>query len=67
MARDLDCYRNYDLRRHAYHAIKTDYRLGAQAAQHVIMKVADAYITLPASPPSAGTPKAAPLAATASG
>jgi len=46
MARDIDCYRNYDLRRHAYHGIKTDYRLGAQAAQHVIKKVADAYVTL---------------------
>ena len=46
MARDIDCYRNYDLRRHAYHGIKTDHRLGAQAAQHVIKKVADAYTTL---------------------
>lgn len=45
MARDIGCYRNYDLRRHAYHGIKTDYRLGAQAAQHVIKKVADAYTT----------------------
>jgi putative transposase len=49
MAREIDCYRNYDLRRHAYHGIKTDYRLGAQAAQHVIKKVADAYSTLAAN------------------
>jgi IS605 OrfB family transposase len=46
VARHIGCYRNYDLRRHAYHGIKTDYRLGAQAAQHVIKKVADAYTTL---------------------
>ncbi|MEU5941610.1 transposase [Micromonospora sp. NPDC047548] len=44
-ARDIGCYRNYDLRRHAYHGIKTDYRLGAQAAQHAIKKVADSYTT----------------------
>ncbi len=49
MARETGCYRNYDLRRHAYHGIKTDYRLGAQAAQHVIKKVADAYTTLAAN------------------
>ncbi|HEX5543124.1 MAG TPA: transposase [Micromonospora sp.] len=49
MARDLGCYRNYDLRRHAYHGIKTSYGLGAQAAQHVIKKVADAYTTLRAN------------------
>ncbi|WP_231935290.1 RNA-guided endonuclease InsQ/TnpB family protein [Micromonospora viridifaciens] len=49
MARDVNCYRNYDLRRHAYHGIKDDYGLGAQAAQHVIKKVADAYKTLSAN------------------
>lgn len=49
VARDQDCYRNYDLRRHTYHQIKTDHRLGAQAAQHVIKKVADAYATLRAN------------------
>ncbi|MFF0372018.1 RNA-guided endonuclease InsQ/TnpB family protein [Micromonospora sp. NPDC005087] len=48
-ARENDCYRNYDLRRHTYHGIKTGYRLGAQAAQHVIKKVADAYSTLAAN------------------
>ncbi|GGR77525.1 transposase [Micromonospora fulviviridis] len=46
MAREIDCYRNYDLRRHAYHGIKDDYGLGAQAAQPVIKKVADVYKTL---------------------
>src|SRR4051794_19817412 len=45
MARDLGCYRNYDLRKHAYQGVKHDYGLGAQAAQHVIKKVADAYQT----------------------
>ncbi|HEX5543576.1 MAG TPA: hypothetical protein VFX60_18835 [Micromonospora sp.] len=49
MARDLGCYRNYDMRRHTYHGIKTSYGLGAQAAQHVIKKVADAYTTLRAN------------------
>ncbi|MFU8854622.1 RNA-guided endonuclease InsQ/TnpB family protein [Micromonospora sp. SL1-18] len=46
LAREIDCYRNYDLRRHAYHRIKDDYGLGAQAAQHVIKKVTDSYKTL---------------------
>ncbi|HEX5540298.1 MAG TPA: hypothetical protein VFX60_01845 [Micromonospora sp.] len=49
MARGLGCYRNYDLRRHAYQRIKTSYGLGAQAAQHVIKKVADAYAALKAN------------------
>lgn len=49
LARDVRCYRNYDLRRHAYRDIKTSYGLGAQAAQHVIKKVADAYTTLRAN------------------
>ena len=48
-ARETGCYRNYDLRKHAYRAIKADYRLGAQAAQHVIKKVCDAYTTLRAN------------------
>ncbi|MEO3780922.1 transposase [Micromonospora sp. B11E3] len=48
-ARGVGCYRNYDLRRHAYHGIKDDHRLGAQAAQHVIKKVADSYRTLAAN------------------
>ncbi|MGW5671602.1 RNA-guided endonuclease InsQ/TnpB family protein [Micromonospora sp. NPDC003776] len=46
MAREIGCYRNYDLRRHAYQGIKDGYGLGAQAAQHVIKKVADVYKTL---------------------
>lgn len=46
VARGIDCYRNYDLRRHTYDGIKADHMLGAQAAQHVIKKVCDAYRTL---------------------
>lgn len=48
-ARVANRYRNYDLRAHAYQAIKAKYGLGAQAAQHVIKKVADAYATLKAN------------------
>ncbi|MFF0371434.1 RNA-guided endonuclease InsQ/TnpB family protein [Micromonospora sp. NPDC005087] len=48
-ARQVDCYRNYELRKHTYQGIKAEYRLGAQAAQHVIKKVADAYATLTAN------------------
>jgi IS605 OrfB family transposase len=49
LARDIDCHRNYDLRRHAYRRIRSDHGLGAQAAQHVIRKVVDAYTTLGAN------------------
>lgn len=42
-------FRNYDLRRHAYGQIKDRYGLAAQAAQHVIKKVTDAYATLHAN------------------
>jgi IS605 OrfB family transposase len=49
LAREVRCYRNYDLRRHTYQDIKASYGLGAQAAQHVIKKVADAYATLKAN------------------
>ncbi|MEV0348760.1 hypothetical protein AB0H88_23530 [Nonomuraea sp. NPDC050680] len=42
-------FRNYDLRKHTYTQIKDRYGLAAQAAQHVIKKVADAYATLHAS------------------
>ncbi|WP_037969260.1 RNA-guided endonuclease InsQ/TnpB family protein [Streptosporangium amethystogenes] len=42
-------FRNYDLRRHVYGQIKDDYGLAAQAAQHVVKKVADAYATLHAN------------------
>lgn len=49
MARETGVYRNYDLRKKSYQAIKDDYNLGAQAAQHTIKKVADAYTTLKAN------------------
>jgi predicted transposase len=49
VAWETDTYRNYDLRKHVYAGIKDDYALGAQAAQHVIKKVADAYATLNAN------------------
>jgi hypothetical protein len=49
IARQSAVYRNYDLRKHVYTAIKDDYALGAQAAQHVIKKVSDAYKTLKAN------------------
>ncbi|MEU8205805.1 transposase [Streptosporangium sp. NPDC049046] len=42
-------FRNYDLRKHTYGQIKDDYKLAAQAAQHVIKKVTDAYATLHAN------------------
>ncbi|MFF5207373.1 RNA-guided endonuclease InsQ/TnpB family protein [Streptosporangium sp. NPDC000396] len=40
------CFRNFDLRKHTYEQIKAAFGLAAQAAQHVIKKVADAYRTL---------------------
>ncbi|WP_204289687.1 RNA-guided endonuclease InsQ/TnpB family protein, partial [Microbispora amethystogenes] len=43
------CFRNYDLRKHTYDRIKAEFGLAAQAAQHVIKKVADAYTTLHAN------------------
>jgi IS605 OrfB family transposase len=49
MARDLGCYRSYDLRKHAYQSVNDGYGLGAQAAQHAIKKVTDAYATLKAN------------------
>ena len=49
VARQTGTYRNYDLRKHVYAGIKDDYALGAQAAQHVIKKVADAYATVKAN------------------
>ncbi|MFI6451479.1 RNA-guided endonuclease InsQ/TnpB family protein [Streptosporangium amethystogenes] len=49
LAHDRRVFRNYDLRRHAYGQIKDTYGLAAQAAQHVIKKVADAYATLHAN------------------
>ncbi|WP_144126899.1 RNA-guided endonuclease InsQ/TnpB family protein [Catellatospora sichuanensis] len=49
VARQSGAYRNYDLRKHVYQAIKDQHRLGAQAAQHVIKKVSDSYKTLKAN------------------
>ncbi|MFC5003926.1 RNA-guided endonuclease InsQ/TnpB family protein [Dactylosporangium cerinum] len=49
LARDVGVYRNYDLRKHVYAGIRNDHGLGAQAAQHVIKKVCDAYKTLRAN------------------
>ncbi|MER6173624.1 RNA-guided endonuclease TnpB family protein, partial [Streptosporangium sp. NPDC001681] len=49
LAHDQRVFRNYDLRRHVYGQIKDDYGLAAQAAQHVIKKVTDAYATLHAN------------------
>jgi putative transposase len=49
VARNAQVYRNYDLRKHVYAGIKDDHGLGAQAAQHVIKKVCDAYKTLKAN------------------
>ncbi|MBN1173392.1 MAG: transposase [Micromonosporaceae bacterium] len=49
VARQTGTFRNYDLRRHTYQDIKAAHGLGAQAAQHVIKKVADAYTTLAAN------------------
>ena len=48
-ARSTGTYRNYDLRRHTYADIKARHGLGAQAAQHVIKKVCDAYTALRAN------------------
>jgi IS605 OrfB family transposase len=41
--------RNFALREHTYGEIKARWRLGAQAAQHVIKKTCDAYATLEAN------------------
>ncbi|WP_328808922.1 RNA-guided endonuclease InsQ/TnpB family protein [Nonomuraea montanisoli] len=43
------CFRNFDLRKHTYEQVKAVFGLGAQAAQHVIKKVCDAYRTLHAN------------------
>ncbi|OUC75677.1 RNA-guided endonuclease InsQ/TnpB family protein, partial [Streptosporangium minutum] len=49
LAHSQRVFRNYDLRKHAYGQIKDNYGLAAQAAQHVIKKVTDAYATLHAN------------------
>jgi IS605 OrfB family transposase len=43
------CFRNFDLRTYTYDQIKAEFALAAQAAQHVIKKVCDAYRTLHAN------------------
>lgn len=43
------CFRSYDLRKFAYEQVKAAFGLAAQAAQHVIKKVCDAYRTLHAN------------------
>ncbi|MEV0757853.1 RNA-guided endonuclease TnpB family protein, partial [Streptosporangium sp. NPDC050280] len=48
-AHEQRTFRNYDLRKHTYTQIKDRYGLAAQAAQHVVKKVADAYATLHAN------------------
>ncbi|WP_151482709.1 RNA-guided endonuclease InsQ/TnpB family protein [Streptomyces albicerus] len=42
-------FKNFALRQHTYEQIKTQWNLGAQAAQHVIKKTCDAYATLKAN------------------
>ncbi|WP_455351590.1 RNA-guided endonuclease InsQ/TnpB family protein [Streptomyces sp. SYSU K217416] len=42
-------FKNFALRKHTYEQAKSGWRLGAQAAQHVIKKVCDAYTTLRAN------------------
>ncbi|WGD38820.1 RNA-guided endonuclease InsQ/TnpB family protein [Streptomyces cathayae] len=49
VAFEKDVKKNFALRRHTYTEIKTRWNLGAQAAQHVIKKVCDAYATLQAN------------------
>jgi hypothetical protein len=49
VAFERDVKRNFALRKHTYAEIKARWGLGAQAAQHVIKKVSDAYATLTAN------------------
>ncbi|MFD7001116.1 RNA-guided endonuclease InsQ/TnpB family protein [Streptomyces mirabilis] len=42
-------FKNFALRKHTYDAVKSRWNLGAQAAQHSIKKVCDAYTTLKAN------------------
>ncbi|WP_406727361.1 transposase [Streptomyces sp. GD-15H] len=49
VAFEKDVKKNFALRRHTYGEIKARWRLGAQAAQHVIKKTCDAYATLKAN------------------
>ena len=43
VAFEKDIKRNFPLREHTYKAVKDRWRLGGQAAQHVIKKTCDAY------------------------
>jgi putative transposase len=49
VAFEKDVKRNFALREHTYGEIKARWRLGAQAAQHVVKKTCDAYATLKAN------------------
>ncbi|MFH9969948.1 RNA-guided endonuclease InsQ/TnpB family protein [Streptomyces mirabilis] len=49
VAFEKDVKRNFALREHTYDQIKARWNLGAQAAQHVIKKTCDAYMTLKAN------------------
>lgn len=49
VAFEQGAYRNFALRKHTYETVKERWRLGAQAAQHVIKKTCDAYATLKAN------------------
>ncbi|MGI5138284.1 transposase [Streptomyces sp. CA-106110] len=49
VAFEKDVKRNFALREHTYGEIKARWRLGAQAAQHVIKKTCDAYAALRAN------------------
>ncbi|MFB7707519.1 RNA-guided endonuclease InsQ/TnpB family protein [Streptomyces sp. NPDC056105] len=49
VAFERDVKRNFALREHTYGQVKDRWGLGAQAAQHVIKKTCDAYITLRAN------------------
>ncbi|MET9829752.1 hypothetical protein ABZ078_10630 [Streptomyces sp. NPDC006385] len=49
VAFEKDVKKNFALRERTYGEIKARWRLGAQAAQHVIKKMCDAYATLKAN------------------
>ncbi|KUM96980.1 transposase [Streptomyces cellostaticus] len=49
VAFEKDVKKNFALREHTYGEIKARWRLGAQAAQHVIKKTCDAYVVLKAN------------------
>ncbi|MFF1306473.1 RNA-guided endonuclease InsQ/TnpB family protein [Streptomyces sp. NPDC058307] len=49
VAFESSVYKNFTLRKHCYAELKSRWGLGAQAAQHVIKKTADAYTVLHAN------------------